>query len=302
MGMGRKESCGWQADVLSRLREVCWFASHFPLVPSDKTHRRKAKPDKDFAEAAFNLTELTVVLAVLVVLGVLITLFVIYERRGALLNQCASNLKQLGEAMTMYAQDNNNCLPYAFIKYNDQESTTWDTLIFPYIDEDGSRIVSGSFLDKKHSILRCPADTIEGWGHARRTYSMSKHDMSSSNWPPGPGNNTGVGLWWSSDVSDGNAALANVLSPYTAMPAIQLSMIPAPAGTLLLTDQARPDNIMFNDSYATIGHGDLQFFDPNSRTVNPYHHGKFNFLMVDGHVEALYPDAKPGMWTIQAND
>jgi prepilin-type processing-associated H-X9-DG protein len=277
------------------------------LAQHPKTLMQKFSPNKKFA-AAFNLIELVVVVLVVIVLGVLATVFVASSRRTGGVVGCASNLRELGMAMTMYTRENDNRLPFAFIKYNSQESTTWDILIFPFINRRNSDIVSSSSLDKGHGFLRCPSDTIINTNTTnsvelpRRTYAMSRHSMTGTDWPPGANNNTGPGLWWSSDISDGNAALTNVLSMQGSIPAVRLDMISAPSGTLLLTEQARADNIMFNYSGASIGRSDPQFFDPGSIKVNPYHDGKFNYLMMDGHVETLLPTEKPGMWTIRPDD
>ena len=70
--------------------------------------------------------------------------------------------------------------------------------------------ISSSSLDKKYDLLRCPADV----GDRSRTYAMPQHDMSSANWPPGPENRTGVGLWWSCWQDGGNASLSYVLSHF----------------------------------------------------------------------------------------
>ncbi len=289
------------------------------LAQRPKTLIQRLRPDKKFT-SAFNLIELAVVVFVVIVLGVLATVFTACSRRTEGVVGCASNLKELGMAMAIYTRENNNRLPFAFIKYNGQESTAWDTLIFPCINRRNGDIVSSSSLDKGHGLLLCPSDTItnrdtNGGGTSlnayamsqhdiipRRSYAMSRHNMTETNWPPGANNNTGPGLWWSSDISNGKAALTNVLFAQGNIPAIRLDMISTPSGTLLLTEQARVDNIMFSSSGATISRSDPQFFNPGSTNINPYHNGKFNYLMVDGHVETLLPTEKPGMWTIRPDD
>jgi len=268
---------------------------------------QKLNASKKFADG-FNRTDLGVMIFVLVVLGLLATAFAVHMQQARSLAQCAANLKNLGLAMTLYAKDNSDSLPYAFIKYNDNTSKSWDTLISPFINSENSSIVSSSpSSDVSKQMFLCPLDTIDGQGKTRRTYSMSAHDMDKKNWPPGSSNDTGVGLWWSDkdtdgNVTSGNAALTNVISANGRIPKIRLAMISAPVGTLLLTEQANSFNVLFNYSHATISRGDNQYMDALSTKVNPYHHGKFNFLMVDGHVEALYPTEKPGMWTIRPDD
>ena len=129
---------------------------------------------------------------------------------------------------------------------------------------------------------------------------MPAHDMLAEHWPPGASNGTGVGLWWAPDAK-GHAALEQRLSADGHAPAIRPEMIPAPAGTLLLTEQANTNNILFSGQGAAISgpshHLNTRFIPPRR-----YHDGKFNYLMVDGHVEALQPNQKPGIWTIRPGD
>jgi prepilin-type processing-associated H-X9-DG protein len=129
---------------------------------------------------------------------------------------------------------------------------------------------------------------------------MPQHDMSSANWPPGPENSTGVGLGWKFWES-GNASLNNAYSKDGKLLAVRLEMIHTPADTLLLTEHPNSVNNMFTCDGATIG-GPNDHLDTKTSRMNRYHNGKFNYLMVDGHVELLLPAQKPGIWTIKPND
>jgi prepilin-type processing-associated H-X9-DG protein len=93
-------------------------------------------------------------------------------------------------------------------------------------------------------------------------------------------------------------------------------MISAPSQTLLLTENARPANILFSPSGATIA-GPSQHVQARLIDIDHYHGGRINYLMIDGHVELLYPwesagqndpnstvtrDFHPNIWTIRADD
>jgi prepilin-type processing-associated H-X9-DG protein len=54
---------------------------------------------------------------------------------------------------------------------------------------------------------------------------------------------------------------------------------------------------MFTYSKAAIKPSDPQI-DPTVAATNHLHDGKFNYLMVDAHVDILRPGAKPGIWII----
>jgi prepilin-type processing-associated H-X9-DG protein len=197
--------------------------------------------------------------------------------------------------MALYTGENDDRLPFAYIRYSEWESIAWDGLIYPFVLKGCE--ISSSSLDKRNDLLRCPVDTM---GDRNRTYAMPQHDMSSTNWPPGPENRTGVGLWWSC-WAGGNASLTNVVPAVGRIPAVRLEMIHAPADTLLLTEHANSVNSMFAHDGATIS-GPNDHLDAKTRKMNRYHNGKFNYLMVDGHVELLLPAQKQGIWTIQPND
>jgi prepilin-type processing-associated H-X9-DG protein len=92
-------------------------------------------------------------------------------------------------------------------------------------------------------------------------------------------------------------------------------MIHAPATTLLLTEHAIPQNTAFAASGSTIA-GPTDHLDKNAMPADRYHGGKIEYLMVDGHVELLFPlestgqrdprDASdklhPNLWTIRPED
>jgi prepilin-type processing-associated H-X9-DG protein len=156
---------------------------------------------------------------------------------------------------------------------------------------------------------------------------MPSHAVGEAYWPLGPENNTGVGLWWRNSMAqwdfltnfvsltktqgaDTNTELITV-----KMPAITRDMIHAPATTLLLTEHAIPQNTAFAASGSTIA-GPTDHLDKNAIPADRYHGGKIEYLMVDGHVELLFPlestgqrdprDASdkplPNLWTIRPDD
>jgi prepilin-type processing-associated H-X9-DG protein len=277
--------------------------------------------------AAFTRVELATVAGVLIAIVSLGAVWIVKPRHISREAQCAINLKALGAAMAMYEQANNDRLPYAMIRYPAAEAKndkTWDTLIYPFVPPNDRG------LAQKH-FLQCPADTLPAKGdQRRRTYSMPAHNMIKQDWPPGTNNGTGVGLWWTY-YGKNMAALKTILPKTSApstnsnaevsivqpkLPAISLSMIQAPAATLLLTEHAAAGNLAFNFSGSTIG-GPSEHLDKKVLKAEEYHDGKINYLMVDGHAEMLFPlqsigqhdprdtnpeIERPNIWTIRAND
>jgi prepilin-type processing-associated H-X9-DG protein len=270
----------------------------------------------------FNRVELVVVVVVLIVLaGLTVAYFDNFHHSKEA--QCASNLKALGVAMALYEKDNDDRLPYAFIQYDKTHFQVWDSLIFHYVPPGANGFV------QKHLLL-CPLDTILARGGAlRRTYAMPAHSMDAADWPLASDNATGVGIWWDDSRATRKAYLTNYISVTktqgeeanagsvtVTIPAINLSMIQAPASTLLLTERAEAGNIAFSYSGATI-HNPSQHFDTKAINADQYQGGKVNYLMVDGHVELMYPlnslgqhDLRegdsdkqyPNIWTIRSDD
>jgi prepilin-type processing-associated H-X9-DG protein len=108
---------------------------------------------------------------------------------------------------------------------------------------------------------------------------------------------------------------SDVVPETASAPVIRLALIPEPADTLLLTEHVSPANWLWNSSHATVASTGEQL---QSKTIQParFHGGRFNYLMIDGHVETLRPietvghvgqvGANPathyGIWTIRPGD
>ena len=86
---------------------------------------------------------------------------------------------------------------------------------------------------------------------------------------------------------------SNGIPTLAALPCFRLNMIPAPADTLLLTEQVRTNNIAFAFTGATI-RSPSEYVDKNDIDPEQIHGGRFNHLMVDGHVELLKPEQTMG--------
>jgi len=224
--------------------------------------------------------------------------------------------------MNLYETDNQERLPPAVFVYGRGHSEVWDGLIFPFVPLGRNGLV------QKHLLL-CPADTITNrdseW--RRRTYAMPEHNNDAANWPLSSQNATGLGVTWNTGMAKW-AFWTNYVSITTNYPeadtntavvsfkisAMVRKMIKAPASTLLLTEHAIHENIAFAAGGATISGPTYHLEDTIS--PNQYHGGKINYLLVDGHVELIYPsesvglrdprnvsDKKlPNIWTIYPDD
>lgn len=253
--------------------------------------------------AAFTLAEMLVVISGVCLLLVLALVF--SKRRIIPLSktqQCKANLSQIAKGFSMYELESDGKLPYSYIRYNNRKHTTWDTLLAPYI-----RSSLGSAHGQKGSaampvnVMRCPSDTLSciDWAAAsnlhRRSYSMSEHDMQAGNWPPGPQNTTGMGLWWNFGANGElrpDPAIYNYENT-NRQQSIRVSMLLVPSSIMLLGEQISSNNIAQLSTQATIattaGH-----LDTNAIRLASFQTGRFNYLMVDGAVQFLTPEQSVG--------
>jgi len=237
---------------------------------------------------------------------------------------CMSNLKQLGAGIAMYTEVNSHKLPYASIHYSDSKQSVWDNLVSPFTKASirgGDLSAPAPSAAKLTELLLCPSDDVPPlefavkYGFKRRTYSMPWNKMETANWPPQTNSATGVGLWWAS-YSKGISSIASLTNaPVKPIASVKLDMLLEPARTILLTEQAKSNNIAGNSSGARIKYTADHFEQGRGESAG-HNNGMVNYLMTDGHVELLQPAQTvghtgqvgtnaalhQGMWTIKAGD
>ncbi len=272
-------------------------ASHIGCLPA--AHEGK--------ERAFTRLDLCcLIITVSVLLG--LAGWKITGERGRIM-QCTHNLKKLGQAMQAYAGDHGGELPPAC---NKLLPATWDSLVTPYLRPDlvnpNSAYAKRELKNAVAPRFLCPSDTLVR-PHAR-TYAMPGNLMQPENWPPGPDVATGIGLVWDKPHAEtllGADTWEQARTNHNILTAIKLSELPDPANTLLLTELVRSDNQLGSQSAATVS-GAQQQADQFKGNQSHFHYGRFNYLMVDGHVEWLTPlqtggmSGTSGIWTIRKED
>jgi prepilin-type processing-associated H-X9-DG protein len=218
--------------------------------------------------------------------------------------QCAANLSALGKAMHDYAHANNNALPAAGMDLGGVKSS-WDTKLFEYLKPGLAKSDNDELLEVVPQFYVCPSDNTAHTG-LPRSYAMGGNDMSPEQWPPGRNSATGVGLWW-----DKRTVLSlldeDALENPDLLPAVRLLDVPAPGDTVLVTEFIGGDNLLRGNRMTSVLGTSQQrqnLRDGGAR----FHFGKFNYLMVDGHVEALSPlqtgsfDGTAGIWSLKKGD
>jgi prepilin-type N-terminal cleavage/methylation domain-containing protein/prepilin-type processing-associated H-X9-DG protein len=91
------------------------------------------KPFTPGKHSGFTLIELLVVIAIIAILASILFPVFAQAREKARQTMCASNLRQLGIAMLMYAQDYDETLPLAAYAVSSTDFRLWHDLIDPYL-------------------------------------------------------------------------------------------------------------------------------------------------------------------------
>jgi prepilin-type N-terminal cleavage/methylation domain-containing protein/prepilin-type processing-associated H-X9-DG protein len=224
--------------------------------------------------SAFTLIEILVVIAIIAVLAAIAVPTFNSMFRSSAQAQSASNLRQWGSGVMLYAADNGGKLPPVSVATG---YLGWDSVVSPYLNlsTDPKAVPEKLFI---HPKTPAPKDSQ---GRARRTYAMAR----------------------------GNDSVGRINTPTVA-----LAVIPEPSKTILLTERLHNTSVAYSASAADldvrkVGEQQSRKYQGKDFDLNPG--GKFHYLFVDGHVELLRPEdtvgsgsltSARGMWTITPLD
>jgi prepilin-type N-terminal cleavage/methylation domain-containing protein/prepilin-type processing-associated H-X9-DG protein len=220
-------------------------------------------------KSGFTLIELLVVIAIIAVLAAILFPVFAKARESARKASCVSNLRQIGNALAMYAEDYDGLAVQLFTgDPNRPEEGWWEHRLGPYVSKRRGE-------GEVQPLFHCPS-----FGRLR--------PASGTNWEDGAPHGGFGGYAF------------NGAYPYRQYCQCRMhllgkheSAIEDPAGTI----------VVYENQWCRVGaNGEtgVGAFPPGPDQLRLDHNDGMNVLFVDGHVK-WHRAVKPGMWTPQAD-
>lgn len=223
----------------------------------------------------FTLIEILIVIAIIGILAAILFPVFASAREGARRASCLSNMKQIGLATMLYAQDYDERMVHAFMRYGPGSANTawWQDMLQPYM--------------KSYQLVLCPSDATPGQTTSNRPVGYPNPLLTS----------------YAANQVFRNANGQDVLfPPLRAGTGIgrSLAAFEESATTIIFTETGSAAPAVYSMELYYWNHTDLGTDPSDPPRVHKRHLEGCNFVFADGHCKWL-KQSRPEMWTTKAD-
>jgi prepilin-type N-terminal cleavage/methylation domain-containing protein/prepilin-type processing-associated H-X9-DG protein len=251
-----------------------------------ETKYKKKGGEKEMRKRGFTLIELLVVIAIIAILAAILFPVFSRAREQARKTACLSNLKQIGTALMMYAQDWDESLPVATTWCNwpdDRNNLQYYVRLQPYV--------------KNWQVWTCPSGWSthhpDGWDTCGGI-SIPHHavpQMMAAGWVP---SNFRLSYGYSENIQNSYPENSQHGINCSALNRSKIANIPEPAVSPVIADCSGLLNNGWRIGYAKICQAACVL--DRRKEENARHNGGANVVFADGHAKWFSADQCGNNW------